>query len=330
MPGSIVEGNTVLVTGGSGSIGSEIVRQCLDAGASTVRVFSRDETRQYRMQQEIDDDRLRFLIGDVRDRARLTRAMEGAQVVFHAAALKQVPFCEYNPFEAVQTNVVGTQNLVEAALDAGVDRVVGVSTDKSVNPVNTMGATKLLSERILTRANLWATGTVFCCVRFGNVLGSRGSVIELIDQQVAEQGRVSLTDGRMTRFMMTIPQAAGLVLGAAAIARAGETAVLPMRALMVRDLVELLRDHFAAKHGRQDVAVQETGARPGEKLHEELLTEDELGRVRRVDGYFVIENIPGFRDGDVAELDPADYVSSEAVPMTRDEVKELLDASGTL
>lgn len=330
MAKSAVRGKTVLVTGGSGSIGSEIVRECLKQGAKVVRIFSRDETRQYRMQQSMCDDRLRFLIGDVRDRERLRRAMHRTDLVFHAAAMKQVPYCEYNPFEAVQTNVVGAQNLVDAALDAGVSRVVAISTDKAVNPVNTMGATKLLSERIVTRANLWARSTMFSCVRFGNVLGSRGSVTELIEQQVLEGGPVRLTDKTMTRFMMSIPQAASLVLGAASLARAGETFVLPMKALRVEDLVTELRDLFCRRHGRKTVPIKVTGRRPGEKLHEELVTQEELHHVRRVGAYMVIENIPNFRKGAFAKLKLPEYLSDHASLMTRAHVRTLLRESGLL
>lgn len=319
-----IQGKKILVTGGSGSIGSEIVRQCLKAGAEVVRVFSRDESRQYELQQELGTDNLRFLLGDVRDKDRLKRAMKQIDLVFHAAALKQVPYCEYNPYEAVQTNVVGAQNLVESALDAGVSKVVGISTDKSVNPVNTMGATKLLSERIITNANLWTDDTTFSCVRFGNVLGSRGSVVPLIRQQVELGGPVQLTDAKMTRFMMSIPEAAGLVLKASALAKAGETFVLPMKALNVKDMITVLRDHFCDDLNVKKCTIKEVGMRPGEKMHEELVTQEELARVRKVKNYLVVESLPGKRKGPKAKLEEKEYISSASPKMKQTEIIQLL------
>jgi len=322
-----IQGKKVLVTGGSGSIGSEIVRQCLTSGAEVVRVFSRDESRQYQMQQELGKKNIRFLLGDVRDKDRLKRAMKDIDLVFHAAALKQVPFCEYNPYEAVQTNVVGTQNMVQAALDAGVARVVGISTDKSVNPVNTMGATKLLSERIMTHANLWTEDTLFSCVRFGNVLGSRGSVIPLIRQQVEQGGVVQLTDRRMTRFMMSIPEAASLVLKSSSLARAGETFVLPMKALKVADLITVLRDHFCDQFNIKKCSIEEVGKRAGEKLHEELVSEEELSHVRKIKGYLVVDHIPGKRKGAFVSLEKKEYNSTAATKMSQKEIISLLKKS---
>jgi UDP-N-acetylglucosamine 4,6-dehydratase/5-epimerase len=225
-------GRRILVTGGTGSIGSHIVRQLIAQEPRALRILSRDETKQLYLQEELarsgDLASVRFLIGDVRDPIRLRRAMEGIDVVFHAAAMKHVPACEYNPFEAVQTNVLGTQNVITAAREASVGRVVAVSTDKACSPENTMGATKLLAERLIAAAHGFSAGQVLCGVRFGNVIGSRGSLVPIVRQQLREGRPVTLTDSRMTRFMMTMEDAARLVLTAGARAHGGEIFILKM------------------------------------------------------------------------------------------------------
>ena len=289
--GGPLAGKKTLVTGGSGSIGSEIVRQLLDGGADVVRVFSRDETRQASLAQTLRaGERARFLIGDVRDRERLKRAMEGIDLVFHAAALKHVPACEYNPFEAVQTNVVGTQNVLTAAREAGVRRVVLISTDKAVSPVNTMGATKLLAERLIAAAHVSMSGMTLCAVRFGNVLGSRGSLLPLVRRQIARDRCVQVTDRSMTRFFMTIGQAVRLVLRAAQTARGGEILVLRMPKVRLMDLLRVLVAEESAARGLapEDISVSEIGRRPGERLHERLLTTEECERAFARDDVIVI------------------------------------------
>ncbi|MFM2375096.1 MAG: hypothetical protein RLZZ165_193, partial [Bacteroidota bacterium] len=212
---NIFEGKDILVTGGCGSIGSEIVRQLIIHEPKRVRVLDNDETGHWRLSQDLASPLLRNLLGDIRDRDRLGRAMEGVDYVFHAAALKHVPLCEYNPYEAVHTNVIGTQNVVDAAITHGVQKLIGISTDKAVNPINTMGATKLLSERLIVNAPVGFSEIQVGCVRFGNVLGSAGSVIPMFKQQIAKGGPITITTPEMTRFFMTIPQAVDLVLKAA-------------------------------------------------------------------------------------------------------------------
>ena len=202
---------TILITGGTGSFGKHFCKVMLEKySPKVIRVYSRDELKQHDMRQQFGEEDLRYLIGDVRDVDRLRRAMEGVDIVVHAAALKQVPACEYNPLEAVKTNVHGAQNVLDAALDAGVKQVIALSTDKAVNPVNLYGATKLCAEKILIQGNAYA-GTRFSCVRYGNVIGSRGSVIPLFLQQ-KKTGRITITDERMTRFWITLDQAVALVL----------------------------------------------------------------------------------------------------------------------
>jgi FlaA1/EpsC-like NDP-sugar epimerase len=272
----------VVVTGGTGSIGSELVRQALAAGAAAVRVLSRDEARQAELAESLGrPDRLRLLIGDVRDITRVRRAFREADVVFHAAALKQVPSCEYNPFEAVRTNVVGTEHVIQAATDAGVSRLVGISTDKAVSPGHTMGATKLLAERLLTAVNQWTRRPVTACVRFGNVLGSRGSVVPLVRGMIARGEPVRLTDPAATRFSMTIPQAVRLVLLAATRAEGGETYILRMPRVRLGELMTAIIADAARRLGLDPARVPEerVGLRAGERLHERLAMEEERPRL---------------------------------------------------
>lgn len=246
---NIFEGKDILVTGGCGSIGSEIVRQLITYGPKRVRVLDNDESGHWRLSQEIDSPVIRNLVGDVRDRARVDRAMEGVDYVFHAAALKHVPLCEYNPYEAVHTNVIGTQNVVDSAINMGVKKFIGISTDKAVNPINTMGATKLLSERLIVNAPVGFSDIQVSCVRFGNVLGSVGSVIPMFKQQIAKGGPVTVTTPDMTRFFMTIPQAVRLVLSAAERMVGHEVFVLKMDVARIMDIAEVMIDAFAPQYG---------------------------------------------------------------------------------
>jgi UDP-N-acetylglucosamine 4,6-dehydratase len=260
--------STILLTGGTGSFGNAFVGRVLARWPdATIRVFSRDELKQSEMQERFQDDRIRYFIGDVRDRRRLTRAAQGADVLVHAAAMKQVPASEYNPFEAVQTNVIGGQNVVEAAIDAGVRHVVALSTDKAVNPVNLYGATKLCAEKIIVQGNAYASRsqTRLSCVRYGNVVGSRGSVVPLFRRQMGE-GRFTITDARMTRFWITLDQAVDLVIYAFDHMVGGEIFIPKIPSTKVVDLAAAMDP---------DLPIEFIGIRPGEKLHESLLTIDE-------------------------------------------------------
>ncbi|KQC08835.1 MAG: hypothetical protein APR54_04170, partial [Candidatus Cloacimonas sp. SDB] len=272
-------GRTILVTGGVGSIGKELVKKMLDDEETTVRVLDTNETGLFDLSQEIKNDRIRLFIGDIRDKDRLNRAFENVDVVFHAAALKHVPLCEYNPFEAVMTNIIGTQNVLSAALDNRVKKVIFISTDKAVNPTNVMGATKLLAERLTISTSHYRgfRDTIFCCVRFGNVLNSRGSVIPLFQQQIANGGPITVTHPEMTRFIMSIPNAVDLILKAAKISSGGEIFILKMPAVRIIDLAEVMIQKYAPLFGfdTNDIEIEIIGKRPGEKMHEELLTEYE-------------------------------------------------------
>lgn len=280
-------GATILLTGGTGSFGRAFTERVLtDHPDVTLRIFSRDELKQSEMQARYPGaPQLRFFIGDIRNRTRLTRAMQGADVVVHAAAMKQVPACEYNPFEAVQTNILGAQHIVDAAIDSGVERVVALSTDKAVNPVNLYGATKLCAEKIIVQGNAYAarSRTRLSCVRYGNVMGSRGSVIPVFRRQAAE-GRITITDERMTRFWITLDAAIDLVMFALEHAVGGEVFIPKIPSMRVVDLAEAVAP---------GVAREVVGIRPGEKLHETLLTTDESRHSVEIDeGYVVLPEHP--------------------------------------
>jgi UDP-N-acetylglucosamine 4,6-dehydratase/5-epimerase len=285
-----LSGATILVTGGTGSFGNAFVERIIaDHPDTTVRVYSRDELKQSEMRARLGDRQVRYMIGDIRNRARMARACQGVDVVVHAAAMKQVPACEYNPFEAVQTNVLGAQHVVDCAIDAGVRQVVALSTDKAVNPVNLYGATKLCEEKIIIQGNAYAAAfdTRLSCVRYGNVVGSRGSVVPLFREQVAS-GRFTITDERMTRFWITLDEAVDLVLFAMEHAQGGEIFIPKIPSMRVVDLA----DAMAPGLPREII-----GIRPGEKLHEVLLTDDEARHaVETEDVYVVLPEHPWWTD----------------------------------
>lgn len=271
---------SILISGGCGSVGRAIVDKLLDLDVKVVRIYDNNEYGLFEMQQKYaDEKRLRFLVGDVRDKTRLQYALKTIDLVFHAAALKHVPLCEYNPFEAIKTNVIGTQNIIEASLEGGVEKFILISTDKAVNPVNTMGATKLLCEKLTIAANYYKGDAVtrFSCVRFGNVLNSRGSVFQTFREQIRAGGPVTLTSDRMRRYVMSMSQAADLILEAGMIAKGGELFVLKMPVMMVRDLAESMIDELAPIYGKdpEKMAIKIIGERSGEKMNEDLITENE-------------------------------------------------------
>lgn len=290
---NIFKNKNILVTGGTGSIGSEIVRLILQYNPKVVRIFSRDESKQFELEQEIGHcENVRFLIGDVRDKDRLQRAFEGIDIVFHAAAMKHVPACEYNPFEAVKTNVMGTQNVIDAALKNNVGKVIAISTDKAASPISTMGATKLLAEKLIIDANFYKgrRKTVFSCVRFGNVMGSRGSVIPLFERQIRNGGPVTVTDPEMTRFMMSIPQAVDLVFKATKISKGGEIFIFKMPIIRLGDLTKVMIEHLAPKYGYkpEEIKINNIGIRNGEKMYEHLMNVEEAQYAYEREDMFII------------------------------------------
>jgi FlaA1/EpsC-like NDP-sugar epimerase len=323
------------VTGGSGSIGGQLVDRLMAMRPEVVRVFGRDETKQfYQRQPYRDDPRIRFLIGDIRDPARLTRAMEGIDVVFHCAALKHVESGEYNPFEATQTNVVGTQNVIDACIASGVRVMILTSSDKAANPTSVMGATKLLAEKLVTAATNYRGPhpTVFASVRFGNVLGSRGSAVELFNRQVAAGGPVTVTDPTMTRFVMTPERAVELAISAARLAVGGEVFVFKMPAARLADLVDatIAVGAVAAGLDPRSIETVRIDPRPGEKVYEELMTEEESTRARDVgEMYAVLPSIEVLPEVEAAYRDTARapigaYRSDEVEPLAADEVRTLV------
>lgn len=277
---NLLKNKVVLVTGGTGSFGKKFINKALTLGVKKVIVFSRDELKQYEMKQEFKDDRLRFFIGDVRDKDRLYRAFDGVDIVIHAAAMKHVDACEYNPIEAVKTNIQGAQNIIEAAIDKGVEKVIALSTDKACSPVNLYGATKLASDKLFVAANSYVgeKKTRFAVVRYGNVVGSRGSVVPFF-KKIRHTGILPITDERMTRFWITLDQGVQFVLDNLQRMKGGEIFVPKIPSMKVTDL---------AKAIAPECKIEIVGIRPGEKLHEAMITVDDARHTVEYDDYYVI------------------------------------------
>lgn len=303
-----LSGKIILVTGGTGSFGKKFITKVLKSDIKKVIVFSRDELKQYEMAQEFTDPRIRFFIGDVRDKDRLYRAFDGVDIVIHAAALKHVGACEYNPFEAVKTNIHGAQNIIEAAIDRKVKRVIALSTDKAASPINLYGATKLASDKLFVAGNSYVgnKNTRFSVVRYGNVVGSRGSVVPFF-LKMKETGTLPITDERMTRFWITLDQGVQFVLNNLKRMHGGEIFVPKIPSMKVTDL---------AKAIAPECDVEYVGIRPGEKLHETMITEDDARRTLEFDSYYVIQpEFPWwdahFEDGGKSLPDGFSYTSDK-------------------
>jgi UDP-N-acetylglucosamine 4,6-dehydratase len=280
---SILEGSSILVTGGTGSFGKAFIEYALEnLNPKKIVIFSRDELKQYEVRLRFNNDsRLRFFIGDIRDQHRLMRAMHNIDYVVHAAALKQVDTAEYNPFEYVQTNIIGSQNVIEAAIDTGVKKIVALSTDKASSPLNLYGATKLAADKLFQSGNHYAAGyeTRFSVVRYGNVMGSRGSVIPFFKELYAKGESLPITDERMTRFWITLPQTVQFVVDSFDLMVGGELYVPRIPSMRIMDLVE------AIAPGSKTHAVE---IRPGEKLHEEMISQDDSRRTLLLGDRYVI------------------------------------------
>lgn len=343
MKHDFISNKKILITGGTGSLGRELVFNILQYNPKVIRIFDVDETEQFDFQQELRgyESTVRFLLGDIRDKERLNRATEDIDIIFHTAALKHVMACEYNPFEAVKTNILGMQNVIDAALNNNVGKVIFTSSDKAVNPSNTMGTTKLLAEKLMTAANYYkgARDCVFSSVRFGNVMGSRGSVIPLFKKQIKAGGPVTITDPTMTRFMMSMSQAVELVFRSSEISQGGEVFIFKMPTINILDLTEVLIDELAPRYGHQsgDINIDIIGIKPGEKMYEELMTEDEAIRSLERDDMFII--LPQIEDEltkinvsvyGAVSIKSKDYVSKDVVPITKDEIKAILMKDGII
>lgn len=325
-------GRKILIIGGTGTIGQNLLRHVLTQRPQVVRVFSRDEHKQFELREKMSDIRnIRYLIGDVRDGERVLRAMQDIDYVFHVAAMKHVPACEYNPFEAVKTNIIGTQNVITGALNAGVKKVIFTSTDKAIAPTNTYGASKLMAERLIASAqyNSGGKSTVFAAVRFGNVMGSRGSVIPLFKSQIAEKGKITVTDFTMSRFMMTLRQATDLTIKAMKTAQGGEVFVLKMPVIQLRDLAEVIVEKMAEKMNMpvREIVMEEIGLRPGEKMYEELMTLEEAKEAYELPDMFIIPNPHLQRKllySGAKQAEQKSYSSNAVHPVNREQLLAML------
>lgn len=282
------EGKKILITGGTGSLGQALTRRLLEEGVERIRIFSRNEANQIRMEDKFNDKRLRFFLGDVNDLERLIMALEDIDIVFHAAALKHVPKIEYNPFEAIKTNVIGSQNVINACLHENVEKSIAIGTDKAVSPLNTYGATKLLMEKLFVTANNYVNPekhrTKFISVRYGNVFGSSNSVVPIFIEQIRKKQKITITDPQMTRFSITMNEALDFILNATNSGKGSEIFVPKMQAYDIMELKDVLND-LLGNYGEEII-----GIRPGEKLHEILINEDEMRYTWEYNDMYLITN----------------------------------------
>ena len=329
----ILKGKNILILGGAGSVGRALTRKMLEYDPKTIRVLDISENEIFSMKDDFrGEGKIRYLIGDIRDFNRLKLAMEDIDIVVQLAAMKHVYACEYNPFEAVKTNIDGLQNVINASRDAGVEKVVFASTDKAVSPSNVMGTTKLLGEKLISLANYYKgdKDTVFVSVRFGNVMGSNGSVVPLFKKQLTEGNPLTITDRDMTRFVITMDEAVDLIYGAIKYAKGGETFVWKMRALKITDLADVMIE----KYGNKDVKVDIIGKGEGEKMYEEILTEEEISRGVELEHLYVV--FPTIDDRlDVervyersSEIKDPVIISTHAPYMSKGEIQQLLESIG--
>ena len=330
----MLDGKKILITGGTGSLGQSLTKRLLATNVDTVRILSRNESKQVNMESEFNDKRLRFLIGDVRDFERLKTAFEDIDIVYHAAALKHVPVIEYNPFEAIKTNVQGSQNVIDASLSQDVERVICIGTDKAVSPLNTYGATKLLMEKLFVSANNFLNETrhrtKFLALRYGNVVGSSGSVIPKFIKMIKEGKKITITDSEMTRFSITMDQALDFILDCTINGNASEIYIPKLKSYSILDVKDALFEIF----GKTDF--EEIGIRPGEKLHETLINSEEIRNSWDLVNKFMISNpsknndeIIDTYEGKIAKInDMIEYSSQFAVRHTKDELIEIISKSG--
>lgn len=321
------DAKTLLITGGTGSFGNAVLRRFLDSDIAEIRIFSRDEKKQDDMRKLYAHDKLKFYIGDVRDRQSVGDAMHGVDYIFHAAALKQVPSCEFHPMEAVKTNVLGTENVLEMAIRAGVERVVCLSTDKAVYPINAMGISKAMMEKVATAKARESNKAVICTTRYGNVMASRGSVIPLFVDQILNGQPMTVTDPTMTRFMMTLDDAVDLVLYAFEHGRPGEIFVQKAPAATISTLTQALKNLLSAA----DIPVRTIGTRHGEKLFETLLSREEMAAAEDLGDYYRVP--PDLRDlnyaayfemGDIEITEAAEYHSHNTQRLGVEGMEQLL------
>jgi len=323
------EDKKILITGGTGSLGHALTKRLLNTNASTIRILSRNEHNQIKMESHFKDDRLRFLLGDVRDSERLSRAMEDVDIVFHTAALKHVPKIEYNPFEGIKTNVIGSQHVIDACVQQNVEKVVAISTDKAASPLNVYGATKTLMEKLFVAANTFSTPekhrTKFITVRYGNVLGSSGSVVPIFIDQIKNNKKVTITDPQMTRFSITMDEALEFILKATEIGQGSEIFIPKMKAYSIMDIKNVLAELLG------DTGDEIIGIRMGEKLHEILINRDEIRYGWDINDMYMISN-PIFPDDVIKTKYPGikhvenigEYSSDQVEKIPHDELKDTI------
>jgi len=326
----LFDGKKILITGGTGSLGTALTKRLLKTDVETIRIFSRDELKQVQMQSEFNDERLRFLIGDVRDKERLLRAFEDIDIVIHAAALKHVPVAEYNPFEAVKTNVYGSENVLNACLDKNVELALAIGTDKAVSPFNTYGATKLLMEKLFISGNYYKgkqrENLKFLCVRYGNVLGSRGSIVPTFSKQVLDGKKITITDPNMTRFNITMTQAIDLIFRTIKNGDGGQVFIPKLKAYKVGDMKDAILDLMDAKNDVEVISV-----RPGEKYHEVLINKDEIRNSLESETDYIIFDEKMNNKNNLPFSNLNDQYSSDKVELfTKNELKDILLAENLL
>ena len=331
----VFEGKKILITGGTGSLGNALTSRLLNYDVDTIRIFSRNENKQITMESKFNDDRLRFLLGDVRDYPRLVRAMEDIDIVFHAAALKHVPVIEYNPFEAIKTNVIGSQNVIDACLKENVEKVVAIGTDKAVSPLNTYGATKLLMEKLFVTASNYLKKerhqTKFFALRYGNVLGSSGSVIPKFIKQIKNKEKITITDPNMTRFSISMDEALDFILNATEIAKGSEIFIPKLRAYTIKDIKDVLFELL------QKTDEENIGIREGEKLNEILINSDEIRYTWEYENMYMLLNLSVQKHISLDEFpnknrvtNMDDYNSGSVEKIPKDEMKKIIINSGLL
>ena len=331
----VFEGKKILITGGTGSLGNALTSRLLNYDVDTIRIFSRNENKQITMESKFNDDRLRFLLGDVRDYPRLVRAMEDIDIVFHAAALKHVPVIEYNPFEAIKTNVIGSQNVIDACLKENVEKAVAIGTDKAVSPLNTYGATKLLMEKLFVTASNYLKKerhqTKFFALRYGNVLGSSGSVIPKFIEQIKNKEKITITDPNMTRFSISMDNALDFILHATEIAKGSEIFIPKLRAYTIKDIKNVLFELL------QKIDEENIGIREGEKLNEILINSDEIRYTWEYENMYMLLNPSVQKHMSLDEFpnknritNMDDYNSGSVEKISKDEMKKIIIDSGLL
>ena len=322
---ALINKKNILITGGTGSFGRQLVKEVSGLSPNNVVIYSRDEDKQYSMKQDLADEkiseRMTFVIGDIRDYERFYSASKNMDVIFHAAALKQVPTVELYPYEAVKTNILGTYNIVRAAVARKVKNVISISTDKAVKPVNAMGMTKALQEKIILSDDLQKDTTKFSCVRYGNVLGSRGSVIPLWDSKIKKNKPLPVTHPDMTRFMLTLGEAIHLVFYALKNAKGGEIFVKKAPATKIVDLAKVYAENIT---GKNDYPIEYVGRRAGEKIHEVLVSEEEMRNVKEMKDHYIIRRELDFDLASLKKERLAEYSSDTVSLLTKPDLKKIM------